>query len=95
MSSSHTCYTVVDCGQPPAPDNGAISVTQTVFNSTALYICNNGYLLNGPIMRVCQDNGTWSGVNPTCERMLSKKYVCESVFPVYSSLIYPSIHTVQ
>lgn len=87
MSSLHNYYTVVDCGQPPALDNGGISVAQTAFNSTALYSCNNGYLLNGPIMRTCQDNGAWSGVNPTCERMSKQKlYTCMSA-PVFLHIL--------
>jgi len=61
---------VVDCGPLPSPVNGTISFTQTVFNSSALYSCDNGYLPSGPTMRTCQENGAWSGNNTTCERML-------------------------
>ena len=35
--------------------------------SKALYTCTMGFMLEGPMMRICQSNGQWSGKTPTCE----------------------------
>ena len=34
---------VVSCGGLAGPDNGAVDVSDTTFNSTATYSCNDGY----------------------------------------------------
>ena len=35
--------------------------------SMAMYSCNVDRLLMGSSVRECQDDGTWSGSEPTCE----------------------------
>ena len=47
--------------------NGHVLVSGLIPNSTATYSCAIGYLLNGTISRTCQENGEWSGQDPTCE----------------------------
>ena len=43
------------------------------FNMTWTAMCSKGYrLLTGNLVRICQDNGTWSGQEPKC----TSKYVC-------------------
>lgn len=37
-------------------------------NATATYQCSGkNYVLKGPAVRRCQNNGTWSGTEPTCQ----------------------------
>ena len=57
----------VDCGQLPSPANGVVSLSGTVFDSTASYSCNTGFNVVGNTPRTCQADGQWSGMAPTCE----------------------------
>ena len=57
-------HTDVDCGDLTDPDNGAVSVSGTAYNSLATYSCNSGYVLMGDDMRTCLDTGLWSGSTP-------------------------------
>ena len=61
-----TYLAVVSCGELAGPDNGAVSVTNTTFASTATYSCNDGYSLVGDTTRTCLASGLWSGVVPNC-----------------------------
>ena len=59
----------VDCGDPDAPDdNGSVNVTSTTLDSTAIYSCNEGYIINGTKTVICQANETWSDTAPVCKR---------------------------
>ena len=57
----------VDCGGLGDPDNGQVVTSGgTILGSVAIYICNDGFNLDGSSMRTCQPDGTWSGNEPTC-----------------------------
>ena len=43
-----------------------MTYTNTTFGSVAVYSCAVGYRLAGNNTRVCQPNGTWTGVAPSC-----------------------------
>ena len=58
--------TDVDCGSLTDPVNGAVTVTNTTFNSTATYSCNDGYSLVGDTTITCLASASWSGGEPTC-----------------------------
>jgi len=60
---------VVDCGDPGLPLNAARVLTGTTFSSRVTYTCSVNFMLSGEETRVCQADGTWSGILPTCERM--------------------------
>ena len=60
--------TAVDCNTLPKLLNGKVSHTgRTTFEQTATYSCDRGYNLVGDSIRRCQDNGQWSGREPTCQ----------------------------
>ena len=59
-------HTDVDCGDLTDPENGAVSVSGTTYNSVATYSCDTGYVLMGDDMTTCLDTGLWSGDQPTC-----------------------------
>ena len=60
--------TVVDCGTLDDPDNGQVNHTAgTTFQQTATYSCTTGHNLTGDSTRTCQNNGVWSGSEPTCQ----------------------------
>jgi len=42
----------------------------TTFGNMATYSCDPGYELHPDnSIRICQANGTWSGMDPSCEGM--------------------------
>ena len=41
----------------------------TKFNSSAVYSCNDDYVLKGETTRVCQADGEWSNSDSTCVGM--------------------------
>ncbi|RLB47662.1 MAG: hypothetical protein DRJ42_24965 [Deltaproteobacteria bacterium] len=57
---------VVDCGGLSAPADGGVSVPSTVYEATAGYTCDTGFMLIGDSSRTCQADGSWSGAAPTC-----------------------------
>ena len=61
---------VVVCPELDVPDNGDIEygTIPPVYNSAVSYSCDNGYILEGNKVRMCQRNGMWSGFAPICKR---------------------------
>ena len=45
---------------------GVICYNGITVGSTAVYICDNGFVLVGNEARVCQSNGSWNGRTPQC-----------------------------
>ncbi len=75
---THTCthththmHTAIDCGLLPPPTNGSIQLPSTTLGSVPTYQCDVGYVLTSPSARECLANGSWSGMNPACQRMHS------------------------
>ncbi|XP_072114251.1 sushi, von Willebrand factor type A, EGF and pentraxin domain-containing protein 1 [Mobula birostris] len=56
----------INCGLPPALDNGSFIAENYLFGSTVSYQCNNGYYLLGDYKLLCASEGNWSGVVPVC-----------------------------
>eukprot|EP00731_Ephydatia_muelleri_P038089 Em0651g1a len=66
--SAPTCQSQ-DCGNLPAPNNGAVQITMTTVGGKAMYQCNTGFDLVGVTTRTCQTNGIsaqWSDTAPQC-----------------------------
>lgn len=61
---------IEDCGTPDSTTNGYFNtINGTTFGSSALYLCNDGFLLVGSSSRSCQtENNTvqWSPEAPMC-----------------------------
>ena len=57
---------------PPLPDidNGVVEWSGLSPGGVATYTCDPGFILVGDATRICRDNGTWSGEEPTCDRKL-------------------------
>ncbi|XP_064385364.1 uncharacterized protein LOC135334155 isoform X9 [Halichondria panicea] len=50
-------------------ENGEVTVMgEQTPGTTAHYSCDEFYILNGNTYRTCQENGTWTGEDPECER---------------------------
>ena len=60
-------FVVVDCGALGSPQNGAKVGTKTTYLSTSTFTCNPGYARNGSSSRTCLSDGSWNGVQPTCD----------------------------
>ena len=61
-------FSQIDCGDPGAGHNTDRELTITTLNSTVQYSCHTGHsLVSGDLERTCQNDGTWSGSNPTCD----------------------------
>ena len=56
------------CGDPGAVSNARKTGNSFSYNSVVTYTCNPGYRISGSERRVCQGDGTWSGVPPKCSR---------------------------
>ncbi|KAB0373534.1 hypothetical protein FD755_015193 [Muntiacus reevesi] len=56
----------VFCGDPGIPAEGRLSGKSFTYRSEVFFQCKSPFLLVGSSRRVCQADGTWSGVQPTC-----------------------------
>ncbi|ELU05207.1 hypothetical protein CAPTEDRAFT_227166 [Capitella teleta] len=63
-----SCEEVV-CPKPHPIQNGYILGSRFEFDSSVFYTCNEGHFLNGAPLRLCLNNGSWSGPQPTCDKV--------------------------
>ncbi len=70
-------HAAVDCGNLTNPVNGHVMLTDTTFPSSAIYQCNQGFILHGVAQRNCEANGRWSNRASVCR---SKKLQLEKLF---------------
>lgn len=57
---SVTCVNLTD------PQNGAVDQDGNLPGDTARYTCNSGYNISGNEIRICLEDGNWSGDEPVC-----------------------------
>ena len=50
------------CGSVDIVEHAVVHSNET----TVIYICDTGYILDGENVRYCLDNKTWSAQTPTC-----------------------------
>ena len=67
---SFYCLAAVDCDPLSVPINGSSVGDSTVFPNNVLFKCDPGFNLKGSSTRMCQANGTWSGLAALCVGML-------------------------
>eukprot|EP00731_Ephydatia_muelleri_P030228 Em0021g751a len=65
-SASAPVCQVMDCGSLQDPLNGKVQFTDTTLGATAIYTCNQGYVLVGTQQRNCKSQGVWAGDSPSC-----------------------------
>ena len=73
---SFSSILAVDCGPLEQPLNGVLRIFGTTLANPARYDCNIGFQIVGFNIRVCLENGSWSGTAPRCESMYIYLYVC-------------------
>ncbi|XP_028834623.1 CUB and sushi domain-containing protein 3-like isoform X3 [Denticeps clupeoides] len=54
------------CGDPGLPANARREGQSFIYKATVMFSCSTPYVLVGSSARVCQPDGTWSGVAPRC-----------------------------
>jgi len=54
------------CPDVDPPTGGKVSVETNGSVTMATYMCAPEYALYGDAERICQDNNTWAGVEPSC-----------------------------
>ena len=61
--------------------NGQITISPAgrQLGSRTTYACNRGFALKGDGNRVCQEDSTWSGVDPQCGKCSLCSYVLETI----------------
>ena len=58
------------CGNPGVPNNGKKNSSSYQYGNSIKFECNVGYTLQGSAVRTCEDNGLWTGTQPTCQSKL-------------------------
>ena len=64
-SASSVCTVM---GTSIAIDGGSVEFTGLTPGSKAVYICQEGYYIDGPVIRTCLDDIQWSGNRSQCLR---------------------------
>ena len=55
------------CNEPTPPENGNMEGNEFWEGKSVTYKCNEGYELQGPTARVCNEMGEWAGEEPSCK----------------------------
>ncbi|EDO44432.1 predicted protein, partial [Nematostella vectensis] len=63
----------LSCPALPSISLGQVSVPSQLVGALATYTCNAGYRVIGSKTRTCQADTTWSGINPSCERIYCRE----------------------
>ena len=59
-------HSLPDCQNQPVLQNGFHNATSTMYNSTVIYSCNEGYTMFGENSITCLDTGNWSELLVNC-----------------------------
>jgi len=59
---------ILVCELLPSVPNGFFNTSSNTVGAVATYFCNDSFVLSNGEIRVCSQNGSWSGQSPTCER---------------------------
>lgn len=60
---------IIDCGSPPAIDNGLVDNKDTFFGADARYTCLSGFKPEQEAVLFCGETGQWEGERLTCSQI--------------------------
>ena len=63
-------FLAIDCGPPQPLLNGTLSGEMTDYPNIVKLTCDMGFILRGPPLIKCQENGAWSWIGAFCEGTL-------------------------
>ena len=78
--------TAVSCPIPMSPTNGTMSYTSTQYGGIVDYSCDSLYRLIGAYKHICQADGMWSDLQPSCESKASG-WCLKIIWPTHSPTI--------
>ena len=78
---------IVTCDELTAPANGDVNQPGNSVGTVARYTCKDGFELIGNKTRTCQEDGEWSGTDPTCK--------CEHILLLADKIVEAAIHCVK
>ncbi|KAK3789132.1 hypothetical protein RRG08_012754 [Elysia crispata] len=59
------------CAKPPDIKHGGVMLLGgRMTGARAQYYCSDGYFITGKTVRVCQADGTWAGIPPSCGKVV-------------------------
>lgn len=72
QASDNVVCEVVDCGHPGGVSNGNRNVASTTVGSTAISVCNHGYVTASghAVVSTCQESGIWMPDVKHCQEVL-------------------------
>lgn len=56
----------ISCDDPGELAHGYRKYDSFEYNGRVQYFCEEGYEISGRSMRICKENGQWSGSLPSC-----------------------------
>ena len=56
----------IRCNAPIVPQNGFVVGYDFLIGDTVVYLCDEGFELDGEMVRSCLSNGSWSDEMPKC-----------------------------
>lgn len=71
-------FQAINCGKLTLPEHGSVAGESTRYPNTITYSCEVGYEIEGPAVRSCQANGTWS--ENEAETSCKRKYQYDVTF---------------
>ncbi len=78
----------VMCEALPGIANGQVELSGTFVSATATYTCDSGYILEGGSRRRCQNNGKWTGTEPSCRSKPLWCCICNQTFTNFAVHFY-------
>ena len=79
----------IRCHKPKEVKHGKYNAIDKAFmyGAIAMYACNEGFQLDGPVRRMCSEDKTWSGTEPSCVHI-----ECPELRPVTNGNIDVTAH---
>lgn len=73
----------ITCESVKEPNNGFVRKVKSNMIEEVHYTCIDGYILDGPSVRTCLPNGTWTGMDPECSSIVH----CSNINTIDNSII--------